>query len=117
VASINSKADKTGRSWTELGTPDHSKLKGQSFGYADDSVFNSNLILAYEAYLEKYPHGVRYDPSPSGAAGRGGGQYNSNSFVSGLLRSAGYDLEDLPDPEHLQPGRNAPVPIPYQYLK
>lgn len=41
--------------------------------------------------------------------------YNSNSFVSGILRAAGYNDQDIPKPSKNVPGFDKPVPFYYFY--
>lgn len=97
-----------------LATPNYSALVTNGTGclpFSDDSIFIANLFVAWMSYqngsLPYHPF-VTYDEgAPNGRLG-----WNSNSFVAGVLISAGFAGDDIPNPPYLQPGLSEWEAIP-----
>jgi RHS repeat-associated protein len=67
-----------------------------------DTQFINSLINAAASYRDNAP----YSPVPTPADP----YYNSNSYVSGVLRAVGSQAPSLPN---IQPGYSKPLPIPF----
>lgn len=91
-------------------------------GASDDSRFIRDLLEAYTSYNSDLPYdGAAGDRSfPYNFLEFMGGlselqsgveYYNSNSFISGLLRAAGIPANNIPNPWGLQPGLDKPIPF------
>jgi hypothetical protein len=69
------------------------------------NMSDTQFINAVLDASSRYKNNLRYDPVPD----PWGLTYNSNSFVSGVLKAAGTKAPDLPG---VRPGYNQPIPIP-----
>ncbi len=71
---------------------------------SNDSKFIVNLIKASLNYNSDLP----YDPFVTNFGEFG---YNSNSFISGILKASGFNPLNLPNPRFVQPGLYVPIPL------